>query len=61
METWFAYFKDGLFRKPPRDRIAGPDNYSGIMKKLEAAMVFSHPALAERQMAEDRRWLLLKQ
>ena len=61
METWLAYLKEGLSRKPPRGRIAGLDSYSDIMRKLEEAVVFSHPTLAERQMAKDRRWLLLKQ
>ncbi len=55
MESWLAYLKEGLSRKPSRDRIVGPDSYSGIMKKLEEAMAFSHPALAERQKADGGR------
>jgi len=40
VESWLAYLKQGLSRKLSRDRIAGPDSYSGIIKNLKKLRPF---------------------
>jgi len=62
MESWLAYLKEGLCHKLPRDRIAGSNSYSGIMNNLKKLWPFLSGTgwKGKRQMAEDRRWLLLK-
>jgi len=35
MDNWFAYLKQGLSRKLPKDRIAGQEGYAGIKTNLK--------------------------